>query len=408
MSPVLQDAARDTRFGVLPAFALFESGFRPFFLLAGLDAVTNMGLWLWVFLNPQSWPAGALPPAYWHAHEMLFGFAGAAIGGFLLTAIPNWTGRAPYRGKLLYLLVTLWLSGRIALLPFVHVPLLPGSMLDLAFYPALCLALAPALLRARKFRNLPFLALLLLLFAGNLCFHLGRGGVLDIGAHIGLAMALDIILVMIVIIGGRIIPAFTRNGLLTQGIQTSLRSNAWIERISIAAILAMVIGDMAFPLSRISGALSLAAALAQAARFCQWQGYRTFRDPLLWVLHLGYAWMVAGLGLKAASLLLDTAIAERWIHALTVGAFATMILAVMTRASLGHTGRPLVAPRSIPAAYILVSCAAVIRIFGPTLLPMHYDIVIGFSGSLWIAAFLIFLWAYGSILTLPRCDGRPG
>jgi uncharacterized protein involved in response to NO len=405
MNPIMQSAVPAPK---VPAVALFESGFRPFFLLAGLDALLNMGLWLCIFLRPELWPADALPAVYWHAHEMLYGFAGAAIGGFLLTAVPNWTGCAPYRGMLLGLLVALWLGGRIAMLPFTHVPLLPSSALDLAFYPVLGLALAPPLLQARKFQNLPFLAFLLLLFAGNLCFHLGPVGALDIGEHVGLGVAIDTILFMVVLIGGRIIPAFTRNGLLKQGIQVSLQSNAWIERVSILTLLAMVVADMAFPLSRISGAVTLAAALTQALRLSQWQGHRTLRDPLLWVLHLGYGWLVVGLGLKAGYLLLDSAMAEKWVHALTVGAFTTMILAVMTRASLGHTGRPLVAPWPIALAYLLVSLATVIRVLGPAFLPLQYDILIALAGSLWIAAFAIFVWIYAPILILPRYDGKPG
>jgi uncharacterized protein involved in response to NO len=392
----------------VPAFALFESGFRPFFLLAGLDALINMGLWLCVFLRPEIWPADALPAAYWHAHEMLYGFAGAAIGGFLLTAVPNWTGCPPYRGPLLYLLVTVWLGGRIAMLPFLHIPRLPGSVIDLTFFPLLGSALARPLLRARKFHNLPFLLFLLLLFAGNLCFQLGRAGLLDIGEHVGLGMALDVILIMVVIVGGRIIPAFTKNGLLKHGIQISLQSNPWIERIPIVTVLAMVVADMALPLSRTSGALSLAASLALGARLSQWQGHRTLREPLLWVLHLGYAWLVIGLALKAASLLLNLAIADHWIHALTVGAFATMILAVMSRAALGHSGRPLAAPRPIAAAYLLVSLSAGIRVIGLALLPMQYNLLIALSGGLWITAFSIFVWIYAPILMLPRYDGKPG
>jgi uncharacterized protein involved in response to NO len=405
MSPTLQNTAPLSK---APAFALFESGFRPFFLLAGLDALLNMGLWLWVFLRPEIWPADALPAAYWHAHEMLYGFAAAAIGGFLLTAVPNWTGCAPYRGLLLLGLAACWLGGRIAMLPFAHIPVLAGSLIDLAFYPLLGLAIAPPLLRAKKFQNLPFLLFLLLLFAGNLCFHLGRIGLFDIGEHVGLGVALDIILIMVVIIGGRIIPAFTRNGLLKQGIQTSLQSNPWIERIAILTVLAMVVADMVAPLSKLSGVLALAAAMALAARLSQWQGHRTFRDPLLWVLHLGYGWLVIGLTLKAGALLLNLAIADHWIHALTVGAFATMILAVTTRAALGHSGRPLVAPRPIAVAYLLVSAAALIRVIGPVLLPLQYNMLIALSGGLWITAFSIFVWIYAPILMLPRCDGKPG
>jgi uncharacterized protein involved in response to NO len=405
MNPIMQSAVPMPK---VPAFALFERGFRPFFLLAGLDALMNMGLWLCVFLRPEIWPADALPAVYWHAHEMLYGFAGAAIGGFLLTAVPNWTGCGPYRGFLLCLLVATWLAGRIAMLPFAYVPWLLGSIADLAFYPILALSVAPPLLQARKFQNLPFLVFLLLLSAGNLCFHLGRGGILDIGEHVGLGVALDIILVMVVIIGGRIIPAFTRNWLLKQGIHVPAQSNPWIERIALLTVIAMVVADMALPLSKVSGALSLAAALGLALRLSQWQGHRTLREPLLWVLHLGYAWLMVGLALKAVSLLLHAAFADRWIHALTVGAFTTMILAVMTRAALGHTGRPLAAPRIIPVAYLSLSFAALIRVIGPVILPLQYDILIGLAGSLFVAAFSIFVWIYAPILIRPRHDGNPG
>jgi uncharacterized protein involved in response to NO len=196
--------------------------------------------------------------------------------------------------------------------------------------------------------------------------------------------------------------------LLKQGIQVSLQSNPWIERISIATVVAMVAADMAMPLSTLSGALSLTAAVALAARLGHWQGHRTFRDPLLWVLHLGYAWLVIGLTLKAASLLWHIAFADRWIHSLTVGAFTTMILAVMTRAALGHSGRPLVAPRPISLAYLFVSSAAIIRVVGPVLLPFQYNMLIGLAGALWIAAFTIFVWIYAPILIFPRYDGKPG
>jgi len=389
-------------------FALFESGFRPFFLLAGLDALANMILWLVLFFRPDLWPSGEIPAAYWHAHEMLFGFAGAAIGGFMLTAVPNWTGRPPYRGPILYGLTALWLAGRIVSLSFMNILPTIATVLDCAFFPALAIAVSPALFRSGTYRNLPFLAFLSLLFVANLSFHLGMNGSPELGEHIGLYTAIDIILMMIVIIGGRIIPAFTRNALVKEGLRLSERNRPWVDRSAITSIVLMVILDIAFPLSKVSGYASLLAALMQAVRLGCWQGQRTLHHPLLWVLHLGYAWLTFALFLKAASLLLDAALAANWLHALTIGAFATMIMAVMSRAALGHSGRALVAPRPMAVAYLLVSLAAALRVLGPALYPEDFDVIIGLSGGFWIAAFAIYLWKYLPILVLPRSDGKAG
>lgn len=389
-------------------FALFSYGFRPFFLLAATDAAANMGLWLMAYFRPELWPAEAVPAMYWHAHEMLFGFIAAAIGGFLLTAVPGWTGRSSYAGTPLISLATLWLAGRIAMLPIGLLPVTIASAIDLSFFPALVVVLAPPLIRAGKFRNLPFIALLTALFLANLCFHLGVHSVLEAGEHIGMALALDIVTILIVVVGGRIIPAFTKSGLARHGITLEMASDRWIEVAAIVSIVCVLIADMMAPLSALNGAVALAAAIAQAFRLTQWQGHRTARDPLIWVLHIGYAWLAVGLLLKGIWLLTAAAFAEKWVHALTIGAFATMIMAVMTRASLGHTGRALIAPRSIAACYGLITAAAVFRVFGSKLIPSRYNEIIAASGLLWIGAFSIFLWVYTPILVHRRADGRPG
>jgi uncharacterized protein involved in response to NO len=387
---------------------LFASGFRPFFLLAGLDAVANMAAWMVVYFRPELWPENAMPAVYWHAHEMLFGFVAAAIGGFMLTAVPNWTGSPPYRGISLYLLSAAWLAGRLAMLPFISVSAVERAVVDLAFYPLLALTLAPRLIAARKLRNMMFLLLLMALMTGNLLFHLGAVGVLAAGEHIGLAVAADIVTIMIVIVGGRILPAFTRGGLASRGIPVQISADSWLERFAILSILAMMAADMAAPMSRISGGVTLLAAIAQIFRLSQWQGYRTLRIPLLWVLHLGYVWLALGLLLKATWLLFAVPLAQNWIHALTIGTFSTMILAVMSRASLGHSGRPLVAARPVAVAYCLLSAAAVVRVFGPVLLPDYTGAVIASAGLLWIGTFALFLWVYAPILLSPRLDGMPG
>jgi uncharacterized protein involved in response to NO len=389
-------------------FALFASGFRPFFLAAAAVAVANMLVWLAAYISPALWPEEEIAAVWWHAHEMLFGFVSAAVGGFLLTAVPNWTGRAPYGGRILYLLVASWLAGRLALAPLGLFSATARAVIDLSFYPLLALTLAPALIRAGKLRNLAFLALLTLLTGCNLLFHLGAGGIVPAGEHIGLALALDIVTLMIVIIGGRILPAFTRNALLQHGLDPGIEIDPWIERLALFGILAMAVADMTMPMTRLDGGFTLLAGVTQVLRMSQWKSQRTLGMPLLWILHLGYGWLVLGLLLKAVWLLFALPLAANWIHAFTAGAIGTMILAVMSRASLGHSGRALVAPPLVAAAFVIVNLAAAIRVFGPVLLPDHYQHVILAAGILWVLAFAVFLAVYLPIFLAPRLDGKPG
>jgi uncharacterized protein involved in response to NO len=223
-----------------------------------------------------------------------------------------------------------------------------------------------------------------------------------------LVVALDVILLLITIIGGRIVPAFTANALRARGETTNLRSNPWVERAVIGAMLAVIVTDMFAPNQRIAGAVAGLAALVQAWRLSGWGSLRTLRDPLVWSLHLAYAWLPLGLALKAIHLLTGAPGSAYWLHALTIGVAASMILAVMTRAALGHTGRPLVPAKAIAVAYALLSCAALVRVFGPSLLPGHYLWSVLGAGLLWALAFLLFLIVYTPILARPRVDSRPG
>jgi uncharacterized protein involved in response to NO len=387
---------------------LFAQGLRPFFLLAGIDAIFNMAVWLLVYFRPGLWPAAALPAMYWHGHEMIFGFIAAAIAGFLLTAVPGWTGRSSYAGAPLILLSALWFAGRVTMFAPVGVPPAVAAVIDLAFFPALAGTLTPPLVKARKVRNFPFPLLLVALFAADLVFHLGSLGKLDMGEHIGLGVAVDVISILIVIVGGRIIPAFTKSGLARFGFHSEFGSSGTLEYAAIASIIAVLVGDLTVPLSQLNGAVAVIAGVLQALRLAQWKGYRTVREPLIWVLHLGYAWLALGLLLKGIWLVADWPIAEKWLHALTVGAFATMILAVMTRASLGHTGRPLTAPPSMAIGYLLLTVAALVRVFAPALAPAQYGTEIEIAGACWLAAFGLFVIVYAPILTRPRADRRPG
>jgi uncharacterized protein involved in response to NO len=338
----------------------------------------------------------------------MFGFIAAAIGGFLLTAVPGWTNRPPYAGRPLAVLVAIWLAGRVAMAATGDLSPVTVAVLDLAFFPALVLTLAPPLLRAGQWRNLPFVPLLTFLFLADLLFHLGNLGIVANGQMIGLGLALDIVAILIVVIGGRIIPAFTRNGLLRQGVSIAIPPRPWLDHAAVAAIVAVLLGDILFPQSPVNGAIVLAAAAIQAARLAQWHGHRTLRDPLIWVLHIGYGWLVLALLLKGLWFVEGAAFAAKWIHAFTAGAFATMILAVMTRAALGHTGRGLTAPRPIAVAYLLVTLAALVRVFGGTLFPDSYDGIILAAGLIWIGAFGLFVLVYAPILLSPRADGKAG
>ena len=389
-------------------FVPFAYGFRPFFLMAGIDAVFNMCLWLVAYFHPELWPEGTIPAMYWHGHEMLFGFAAAAIGGFLLTTVPAWTGRPPFAGMPLAILAAIWLAGRIAMLPFAAAPPIIAAFLDLVFFPALVVTLAPPLVRAGKIHNLPFVLLLSVLFLTNLLFHLGRLGLFNGGELTGLGFAADIVMILIVVIGGRIIPGFTHNGLVRHGVTIAITPRAWLDIAAIASIVAVLVGDLTLQQSEVNGAVALLAAVVQGARLAQWHGHRSWRDPLIWILHVGYGWLIVGLGLKGIWLTIGAAFAAKWLHAITVGAFATMILAVMTRAALGHTGRPLIAPKPITLAYFLVTTAAAIRVFGGAVFADEYNMVVALSGACWIAAFGLFVWIYAPILTRPRADGRPG
>ena len=389
-----------------PPVVLFQYGFRPFFLLAGLSAPVLVALWLAVLAGVLPLP-GTVAPMSWHAHEMLFGFAGAAIAGFLLTAVPSWTGTSALADRPLAALVALWLAGRIASLP----PVADGwiaTMIDLAFFPALGAALAAPLLRAGKWRNTAFLLLLGLMTVGNLLFRLEWLGLTAETQAQGIALVTGVVLMMIAVIGGRIVPAFTRNALRARGDMTEVGSPPAVDKLALALTVAVVAVDVVLPGSALAGALALAAASAHAVRLAHWRGDRTLHDPLLWILHLGYAWIVVALGLKAAWLLGGFAIGATWLHALTAGAFATMILAVMSRAALGHTGRTLVAPRATAVGYVLLTLAALVRIAAPQLPFVNYTDGLAVAGVLWTLAFGLFVLDYAPMLLRPRADGRPG
>jgi len=386
--------------------SLLDYGFRPFFLLAGGYAAIVIPGWMALFSGHAALP-GALPAMYWHAHEMLFGFVAAAIAGFLLTAVPSWTGARGFAGVPLALAVIAWLAGRVAMASVASLPFWVVAAAELALLPVLAGLLAPPLLRARN-RNLAMLAVIAVLWLIDSAFLVGlsRGDTLLMGR--ALTLAIDVVLVLVAIVGGRIVPAFTANALRRRGETVEVRSRPWVEGIAIGATIANAIADLLSPGALWIAAIAAIAAAAHAVRLAGWRSFKARGESILWVLHLGYAWMPAGLALKAIFLSSHAEWAAKWQHALTVGVFGTMILAVMTRVALGHTGRPLAVSPATTAAYLLLTACVVVRVFGGVVLPDHYLATMFTAAALWSAAFALFLVVYAPILASPRVDGKPG
>ncbi len=400
----------------LLAAPMLSYGFRVFFLFAGLYGVLAVAAWLaWIGLHALNFEVVgmsiALPPHLWHAHEMIFGYTLAVIAGFFLTAVPSWTGREPILGGPLALLAGAWLAARLASWSSAVLPALLVGALDLLFIALLGLMIGRALIGGGSRRNLVFLPVLAVLLIANLLVHLEILGLLDGGMARGHLLALDTILLLITAIGGRIVPAFTTNVLRNAGVEPLPRSHKPLEIAVIAAMVFLLLADLIVPGSLFVGALAGLAALAHALRLAGWRGSETLDRPILWILHLGYAWLIVGLALKAAALLGGWLSEVTALHALTVGAIGSMTIGVMSRAALGHTGRELVAPPAIVAAYVLISLAAVIRVAGPALLPAHYNGAMVLSGIAWMAAFAVFSVVFWPILTRPRVraavDGSP-
>jgi uncharacterized protein involved in response to NO len=401
------DLLRSERPDGIELAVLFSYGFRPFFLLAGLSALYILALWLNV-LTSGTWPVDAVPAMSWHAHEMLFGFVGAAVAGFLLTAVPNWTGMPRLQGWPLVGLTALWLAGRIAVSPVIGAPSPVLALVDLAFFPALGTALALPLIRAGKWRNIVFLLLLALMFTANLLFHLEWLGGTEDTARQGIALAAGIVLLMVSVIGGRIVPNFTVNALRRTRPDIAISARPWLDRTALIATAAMIPLDLIIPGSAAAGGVALIAAVAHGVRLSGWHGAKTFDTPILWILHVGYGWIVVALGLKAIAVLTGAGFASAWLHALTIGGFSTMILGVMSRATLGHTGRPLVLSGWTVAAYVTLTVAAAIRTVAPALPGNFYLPAVDTAGLLWVVAFALFVMVYAPMLLRPRIDGAEG
>ena len=386
-------------------FALFRQGLRPFFLLCAISAVVVIALWV-TALYGAGLPEGPLPGARWHGHEMLAGFIGAALSGFLLTAIPNWTGRPAYSGAPLVLLAALFVAARLVLLPGSPVPAPIAAVVALLPIPALLATVLPAVIQAATPRLFVPPALILAFWAGDVLMLGDTAGWWEGTFARGELLSLDIALALVGLIGGRIIPTFTRSALQKAGQEVEPHPLPGVDTAGVAALVAVALVDLVAPGGIVAGWVSAVAAALALLRLSRWWGLRTLDQPILWVLHLAYLMVAVALAVKASFLLGNAEWAANWLHLQGIGAVGLMILAVMPRATMGHTGHPLIAPRLTVAAWVLLPMSALLRVFGPILVPGTSAYAA--AGALWILAFVLFLAAHGPMLLRPRADGRPG
>ncbi|NNE41016.1 MAG: NnrS family protein [Marinicaulis sp.] len=379
--------------------AFFSFGFRPFFLCGSVVAtilpiVTGLSL---VGLNPFSHPVGAIG---WHAHEMLFGYLAAVIAGFVLTAVPNWTGRLPIIGWRLALLFMLWASGRAIMLSALGGAV--SAIVDVSFLLLIDIVLWREVIAGKNWRNVPVCVLIGLFAIGNLLWHIDiiEGGSGSFGLRFGLA----VIAVLLALIGGRVTPSFTRNWFAKNNLPLIDASFLTVDIAAIGCLIFAVAAWLLAPGRILTGIALILASLLHIIRLFRWKGWRTKGEPLLTILHIGYFWFGLALFLMGVSALAPSLVSQSTgIHVLTAGATGVMTLAVMTRATLGHTGRELTADTATVMIYTLVNLGAGIRLAAPYA-SEYYTITVAAAGAVWGGAFFLFTVVYGRYLVAPRLE----
>jgi len=376
---------------------LLSYAFRPFFLLNGVFAVLIVFLWV-AGLHGRG--LSAVTPL-WHSHEMLVGFALAAVAGFSLTAVATWTGRPAITGAPLAILVLFWLTGRLAMLLSTILPAGFIFLLDMLFPVLLAVLLSREIIAARNRRNYPLVAIIFIFAGLNALYHLGAGQWLPGTDRLAIYLLIHVLLLLVTIIAGRIVPSFTGNWLRQQGQDQVPFSSNTIDQAALVLTLLTGLSASFMPTHWLTGGVAFAAAIVHGLRLSRWKGLATISNPLLFVLHVAYLWLPFGYVLLACAVFGWVFTPTAALHALTMGAIGSMVLAVTTRVALGHTGRPLQAPRLTVFAYWLLMLAALVRVLGP-LTGKSYLLMIDLSATGWMLAFAIFTWVYWPILSRPR------
>lgn len=379
--------------------AILSYGFRPFFLFGALYSGLSILLWL-----PQSYGELALAtlfaPVDWHVHELYFGFLPAIVTGFLFTAVPNWTGRMPLQGNGLLALVLLWLAGRLAVTFSTYIGWQSALAVDCAFLVAVAFVIAREIIAGANWRNLKVLLPLLILTLANISFHLEAhyNGVSDISRRLAALAAITLIM----LVGGRVIPSFTRNWLVRENPGRLPAAFSRFDMVSIAVGIGALMLWTAVPDSGVTAAFMAIAALLHFLRIGRWAGERALRDPLVWMLHAGYLFIPVGFVLIAASILAPEPISPlAGVHALGAGAVGGMTLVIMVRSSLSHTGRRLRAGPAVTIMFVAVLGAVVSRILA-TMIDSHADLFLHVAAFAWMTAFCGFAVVFAPALMSPR------
>lgn len=400
---MIEKKATDTQVKLNHPF--WTIGFRPFFLLGAFASVYLILYWSIVFFT-GSLPDGYFNPIYWHAHEMIYGFSISIVAGFLLTSSASWTKTIPTKGLKLKILLTLWILGRVAMgMSLFHFPISSYFyfLTDILFIPVLIFSLAPPLIKSKQIKNLQFVPILSVFAIGNLLTHLAALDIIDFKyAQKGIYLGVNLILIIVVIISGRIIPFFTSN--TVPGVQ--IKTRQWFERAVLISVWTYIVLDFT-DFSILKGWVAAICGLISLIRLAGWKSTKTLSHPLLWILHLGYLWIVVGFFLVFISEILGLLPRSVAIHAFTAGAMGTFIIGMMSRVSLGHTGRALILKRGFTISYIFVTMSALARVsFG--FFPDVYTQGILIAGIFWVLSFAVFIIYYAYYLLTPRPDGKNG
>jgi uncharacterized protein involved in response to NO len=376
---------------------LISYAFRPFFVLSSAFAMLAVLFWL-MTLHGTGLPT-ATP--LWHGHEMLLGFAMAAIAGFSLTAVANWTGRPAVHGAPLAWLLVSWLVGRLAMMLTGWLPAGVVLVLDSLFPVLLGFLLSKEIIAGRSRRNYPLVAIMVAVIILNLLYHLGAGGWLPGGDRLAIYLLIHTLLLLVTIIAGRIVPAFSANWLRQKGKPRMPVNDDSINKLALGLTLLVGLAASFAPMSATTGVLAFLAASVHGYRLSRWRGFSTISNPMLFVLHVAYLWLPVGYALLGCAVFGWLFTPTTALHALTMGAIGSMVLAVTTRVGLGHTGRPLQAARATVFAYWVLMLAVILRVLGP-LSGGSYMLMIDLSAAGWVLAFGIFIWVYWPILSRPR------
>ncbi len=385
---------------------LFVMGYRPFFLLAGVNAWASMLPWLYV-LSGGSFPTQGWPPQFLHAHEMIYGTVVAVIAGFLLTAVPNWTATAHMAGAPLIALVLTYLAGRVALVLSGLIDPTLVAVIDVAFIPVLALCVARPIVSSRNWRNLPVLGILLGLALANAAIHWGLIRSDHNVIRIGTYASVYLVVVLMMIFAGRVVPAFTRSALKRSGVEVRVASRPIVGPLSLGVACSALLVDLTFPASVVGAGLALAAFPLLILRQSRWQFRDTLPYPMLWVLHLGHGWLAVGFGCLGVAHVFGVGIGAAALHAFTAGAMGTLILGMISRVSRGHSGRPIEAPKATVWMFALVIAGAVLRIVGASVSVEAYRPSVVLGGVLWTSAWVVFSASYAKILVGARYDAPP-